>query len=418
MNTLLSSRLFLLGLSINASILLTTMVSPGAFAQAQGDQFTSTADNWYGPIGDVFSSSSSDLSSYPSSYPPSISFFYGQKNGENDAFDDNEKIDPGAFTWTYDPRDPFASRPSDNLDEFPVYKGSTRSLSFISVSDGPQITPEIKKSFAAPKAFKPPKWTYWHEIGSPDSFPISGDSYTDKFGHSTQLFGWSVNRRPVRVYFAGDVGDVRDGLVKRVFIDCMKQWCGATRGLLKFTVTDDSRSADIILCREFTSNHELAENNPTFHNGWLDRVKIRLIDSTCDSLGEAQLRAVLLHSAGHSLGYFRHTGDKNSAMNENCAHAFNPTQSICPCDKKYIREMYVSYKNSYDLRFKKEVDIVTKVPWGHPFPWKPMPARGIEKPPVCPTKITKIAKPAVPTGLNAQRQRLTIKPLAIKPPST
>ena len=219
----------------------------------------------------------------------------------------------------------------------------------------------------------------------------------------------------MRVYFAGDVAEVRDGLVKRVFIDCMRQWCGATRGLLKFTVIEDSRAADIIVCREFTSNHELAENNPTFHNGWLDRVKIRLLDSTCDKLGEAQLRAVLLHSAGHSLGYFRHTGDKNSAMNENCAHVFNPTQTICPCDKEYIKEMYVSYKNAHDERFKKEVDIVMKVPYGHPFPgFAPIPG-AIPIRHACPTKI---AKPIMPTGRNSQRQRLTIKPVVNKPPNT
>lgn len=413
MKTQLSSRLFLLGLSLNASIFLATTASPAAFAQAQGDRFSSESFcDEFSSSGDEFVSEGNTYSWAPSR---SSSFFYGEKKDDNSAFDDNENIDPNAFTWSSDPRDAFASSPTDSLQQFPLYTGSTKSLSFISVSDGPQIKPEIKKSFEAPKAFKPPKWSYWHQGSSPNSGAISGDSYVDKFGHTTELFGWPVNRRPVRVYFAGDVGDVRDGLVRRVFIECMREWCGATKGLLKFTVIEDSKSADIIVCREFTSNHELAENNPTFNNGWLDRVKIRLLDSTCDKLAEAQLRAVLLHSAGHSLGYFKHTPDKNSAMNEDCAHVYHPTQTMCPCDREYIREMYVSYKNSYDLRFKKEVDVVTRIPWGQPFPPSMFPLPSYRRVPACPTAI---ARPAIPTGRNAQRQRLTIKSVTNKPPNT
>jgi hypothetical protein len=261
----------------------------------------------------------------------------------------------------------------------------------------------------------------------PRSHPVSGDIYRDAFGNVTALYGWSVNRKVVRVYFAGDVGDVRDGLVKSVFIDCMKQWCNATRGNLKFTIIKDSRQADIILCREFTSNHELAENNPTFHNGWLDRVKIRLLDSTCDTIGEAQLRAVLLHSAGHSIGYFRHTTDKNSAMNEQCAHIDAPTQKLCPCDSHFINRMYDSYRRNHEEQLKKPVDQIVKVPWGQSLPSLTA-YRRATIPPKCPLGFSKhiAGLKAAPWSGNArarpsarppQRQKLTSKVQIAKRPS-
>ncbi len=411
--------------------MLTITVSPGAYAQAQGDVFSSNSfDNdatyitgdYFSSTGNSFDSSgdsfNSNTGTFTSNVGPANSGKRGgncEKEQQNSAFEENENIDPKAFTWSDDPRDAFASRTSDSLQEFPLYKGKTKSFTFVSISDGPQIKPEFQKNFDPPRAFAPPKYSevYSFEPGLPT--PKSGTWYRDSFGHSTSLYGWKVTRQPVRVYFAGDVQDVRDGLVKRVFVECMRQWCGATKGRLKFMVTEDSKSADIIVCREFTSNHELAENLPTFHDAWLDRVKIRLIDSACDKIGEAQLRAVLLHSAGHALGYFEHTTDKNSAMNENCALVSQPTQNLCPCDAAYIKEMYDSYKTCWDNRFKKETLKVTRVPFGQGLPLAALPMGTMRQVIKCPTKIT---RPAVPTAHNVQRQRLTIKPQTVKRPST
>lgn len=425
MNTQLSSRLFLLGLSFNASVLLTLTVTPGAFAQAQGDTFSSGGFDDYTnyTTGDYFSSSgdsfSSNTGTSSSEFGPGNSGQHGsnrEKVPQNSAFEENENIDPNTFTWSDDPRDAFASQTSDSLQQYPLYKGKTKAFTFVTVSDGPQIKPPIQRSFDPPRAFAPPKYSEVYSFGPSLPTPKSGTWYSDSFGNGTALYGWKVSRQPVRVYFAGDVQDVREGLVKRVFVECMKQWCGATRGRLKFMVTEDSKSADIIVCREFTSNHELAENLPTFHDAWLDRVKIRLIDSACDKIGESQLRAVLLHSAGHALGYFEHTTDQNSAMNENCAHVSKPTQNICPCDAAFIKEMYDSYKICWENRFKKETMKVTRVPWGQGFSSAPLamgsPMRQVIK---CPTKVE---KQAVPIAHNVQRQKLTIKQSTSKRGST
>ncbi len=338
-----------------------------------------------------------------------------RKTPEDSAFDDHEQIDPGAYTWSDDRRDAFASRTTDDLREFPLYQGRNKSFTFMSVSDAPQIKPEIQKSFDAPRAFEHPKYREFYMSGPPLPQPRSGTWYVDSFGHGTSLYGWKVNRQPVRVYFAGDVAEVRDGLVKRVFIECMRQWCGATRGRLKFMVTEDWKSADITLCREFTSNHEYAENLPSFRDAWLEHVKIRLLDSACDKIGEVQLRAVLLHSAGHALGYFEHTADMNSAMNENCARLSNPTQRLCPCDSRYIMDMYNSYKTCYDNRFKKETFKVIRVPWGVGLPAAPLAAGGpVRGNPWCKTKNT---TPLAPIAHNVQRQKLTIKPPSLKRPN-
>jgi hypothetical protein len=423
MNTQLSSRLFLLGLSLNASIMLTVTVSPGAFAQAQGDVFSSSGSDdttyitsdYFSTAGDSFSSRGDTSSSKDA---PEVSRWRVgrfEKEPQNSTFEENENVDPNAFTWSDDPRDAFASGTSDNLQQFPLYKGKTKSFTFVSVSDGPQIKPEYQKNFNPPRAFAQPKYSEVYSFGPSLPTPKSGTFYRDAFGHGTSLYGWKVTRQPVRVYFAGDVGDVRDGLVKRVFVECMRQWCGATQGRLKFMVIEDSKSADIIVCREYTSNHELAENLPTFHDAWLDRVKIRLIDSACDKIGEAQLRAVLLHSAGHALGYFEHTSDKNSAMNEQCALVSKPTQNICPCDAAFIKEMYDSYKTCWDNRLKKETIKVTRVPFGQGMPIAALPIGTLKQVLKCPTKIE---KPAVPMPHNVQRQRLTIKPPTVRRPST
>jgi len=390
MKTTSLSRFTRLGLCLSATFLASFASSREASAQAQCTAFSRPGFRmqagqdygWYPGQGDVFSSSGSDSAEF------SIESF-DYPNAANHAFEDEEQIDPTAFTWSDDPRDPFASKTSDDLAKYPLYRGSFTSFSFVKVADGKTEKPESKRSFAPPAAVRQehPKYVYFRRGLLPDwrSHPVSGDIYRDAFGNVTALHGWPVTRKVVRVYFAGDVGVVRDGLVKRVFVDCMKQWCNATRGNLKFTVIEDSRQADIILCREFTSNYELAENNPTFHNGWLDRVKIRLLDSTCDKISEAQLRAVLLHSAGHSIGYFRHTTDKNSAMNERCAHIDAPTQKLCPCDSHFINRMYDSYKRNHEEQFKKPVDEIVKVPWGHSVP--PMTAcRPDSMPPKCPSR--------------------------------
>lgn len=409
MKTTSLSRFARLGLCLSAAAFASSMCVESAIAQVQYDRFPSPGfsmqtgqdDAYYG-AGDFFSSSGDSFSSGADTFS---SVGYSQENyvyprDINSVFDDEEQIDPTSFTWSDDPRDPFASRTSDELSKYPLYRGETSSFSFVKVSDGKMEKPVGKRSFEAPTAASriPPKFIYYHmgSMPAPGSQAIYGDVYRDSFGNVTCLYGWPVNKKIVRVYFAADVGEVRNGLVRRVFIECMKQWCDATRGNLKFTIIEDSRQADIILCREFTSNHELAENNPTFHNAWLDRVKIRLLDSTCDTLGEAQLRAVLLHSAGHSIGYFRHSEDSNSAMYTQCAHVSAPTQKLCPCDSHYIKRMYDSYKRSSEEQCKKPVERVVKIPWGQAVPLQAVSMPAQIPSPKCPGKKRLAGLKAVP----------------------
>lgn len=373
--------------SASAQATRSTVASPGFRMQTgsdEGDFSLNEGDYFHSSSGDFFSSSGDSFFSVDSG-----SNYFNDPRDENNAFMDEENIDPNSFTWSDDPRDPFASRTADDLRQYPLYKGNNSSFSFVKMSDGKIEKPSGMRSFAPPSAESriTPKFAYVHlgSLPDPRSHPISGDIYRDNFGNVTCLYGWPAEKKVVRVYFAGDVGEVRNGLVRRVFIECMKQWCDATRGKLKFTTIEDSRQADIILCREFTSNHELAENNPTFHNAWLDRVKIRLLDSTCDTLGEAQLRAVLLHSAGHSIGYFKHSSDLNSAMYIQCAHISNPTQRLCPCDSHYINRMYDSYKRNREEGLKKPVDEVVKIPWGQGIPLKVGYVQ-LDTPPKCPTR--------------------------------
>ncbi len=419
MKTQLSSRTFLHGFSLYASIILAITVSSAAYAQAQGDCFSSSSDDSFDDCrfrGDRFTSTGYSGTQrligvpggYPYSAPRYVTYFTKDLPDQNSAFEENEQIDPDLFTWSDDPRDAFAASPTDSLQKFPLYKGTMRSLSFVKISDGQETQSSYKKNFAPPKAEKFPKWNfaYW---GTGGGGPVSGDSFKDSFGVWTQVYGWPYSRQPIRVYFAGDVGDARDGLVKRVFIECMRQWCSATKGLLKFTVSEDSRSADIILCRDLTTNHELAENNPTFHNAWLDRVKIKLLDSTLDSLGEAQLRAVLLHSAGHAIGYFQHTPDTNSAMNEECSHVWHPTQKLCPCDAAYIKKMYLSYKKDHDGTLVTSEIHMVRVPFGKPMPlmagFGPIPG---SVPQYCGRRVTR------PT---TAMPRLSLTPIATKLPT-
>ena len=382
----LSSRLILHGLVLGASTLLALMQPSGAQAQAQGDRFISgssqgggeaydsTCDTFssqacegdsfcsggdsFRTIGDSFSSSGDQ---FVSSGGPAIQKGTNSQD-YNHAFADDEELDPSLYTWSDDPHDPFAARTADSLPQRTSSSKPRNAFSFISVSDGPQIKAE-KKNFDAPKAH--PQYEELYIEGERLPQPIEGTTIFGSGDDGTKLYGWHYTHGQVRVYFAGDTATVRDGLVKQTFISCMRDWCQSTEGLLRFTVVEDFRTADIILCREFTSSHELAENMPSFRNCWLERVKIRLIDSTCDTLGAAQLRAVLLHSAGHALGYFGHTLDQNSAMNENCSHVNHPIQKMCPCDTSYIRKMYVSYKTCWDNRFKKDPPPkVVRVPWG------------------------------------------------------
>lgn len=409
MNKQPSSRRFLLGLQFFVSIFLASSLSIAANAQAMGDQFSSCGNEFgtgdCSSSGDTFSSSGGIFTSGKNISGPN--FFYKDLPEQNAAFEENEKIDPSLFTWTDDPRDAFGAPLTDSLQKYPLYKGSMRGFSFVKVSDAQQIQQSWRKDFEPPRKSKPPKWDYVYIGGPSVEGPISDDYYTDSFGHTTALYGWPVNRQPVRIYFAGDVADARNGLTKRVFIECMRQWCLATMGHLKFTVIEDSRSADIILCRDLTTNHELAENNPAFSNGWLDRVKIKLLDSTLDKIDEAQLRAVLLHSAGHAIGYFKHTPDKNSAMSEVCSYVYNPTQKLCPCDAAYIRQMYASYKLAHEGRFKEPPATLIRVPHGKPFLGSPLTAGGTGRPlSLCPYKA--------PRPMVAAVQRLSLNQATVK----
>ncbi|MBX9949718.1 MAG: hypothetical protein K2Y39_11180 [Candidatus Obscuribacterales bacterium] len=385
------SRAFLLGTVLNVSILIVLAVQSPALSQATGHTESSSASSSqgkekYGPHytppyypgkGDMFESQANESDSFADSSDTSrwcvsnslideqtlktlaeaLTYRRSDFSGANvsDTFEFDEQLDPQVFTWSDDPRDVFASPPSSSLQKYPLYKGTNSRFTFISVSDGPQLQSLPLKIFAAPAPKAVPKWNNWNLVKLPEYEPVSTETYRNGFGQYTRLFGWPVNRSPVRVYFAGNVGEVRDGLVKRVFVDCMREWCTATKGRLKFMVVDDWKKADITLCRELTVNHELAENNPSFNNAWLDHVKIRLLDCTCDNVEEKKLRAVLLHSAGHALGFFRHTMDRNSALYEQCAEGANPTQHICPCDTENIRKMYESYKRCFDDRFQKRM---------------------------------------------------------------
>ena len=414
MKTTSLSRFTRLGLCLSTVAFASAVWLQTAHAQVQHDQFShgfrmqAGEDDGYSGGSDYFSSSDDRFSAFGDTFS-SVGYSqdtYDYPRDINSVFEDEEQIDPSSFTWSDDPRDPFAAGTTDDLRRYPLYRGVNSSFSFVKMSDGKIERPAGRRSFEPPTAASrvPPKFIYYHmgSFPNPRSHPISGDIYRDGFGNVTCLFGWPVNKRVVRVYFAGDVGEVRNGLVRRVFIECMKQWCDATRGNLKFTTIEDSRQADIILCRDFTANHELAENNPTFHNAWLDRVKIRLLDSTCDTLGEAQLRAVLLHSAGHAIGYFKHSDDVNSAMYIQCAHVNAPTQKLCPCDSHYINRMYDSYKLSHQEQFKKLVVKVIKVPWGHAVP---LPSAYIPPEPAgpkCPYKKHIAGLKAIPRPGNKQ----------------
>ncbi len=187
------------------------------------------------------------------------------------------------------------------------------------------------------------------------------------------LYGWKVTRQPVRVYFAGDVEDVRDGLVKRVFVECMRQWCGATQGRLKFMVTEDSEISRHHCVREFTSNHEAGRK--IFQPFMMlagSRQNQALSTALATKSAKLTLRAVLLHSAGHARqAIFEHTSDKNSAMNENCAHVFQAQLANHLSMRRGVhqRDGTDSYKTCWDNRHKKETIKVTQVPCESGLPY-------------------------------------------------
>lgn len=285
----------------------------------------------------------------------------------NRTFNTSEE-DPSMYTVSDDPRDVFASAPPSNKRlrygpyTVPIkdFKFSTnkknetaaRALDTSEESEPPFLVEDESDFYQGSDATFISGY-YEGNTGSQCTIEVRHGApepcayYRDSFGHTSELYGWPVKRQPLRVYFAGDVGDARDGLVKRVFLECLNEWCRATKGTLKYSITNDFKNAEIILCREFTSNHELAENMPKFYNAWLEQVKVRLLDSTCDTLDEPRLRAVLLHSAGHALGYFEHSHASDSVMNEFCAHKAKPIQKLCSKEMQFIRLMYESYRDCH-----------------------------------------------------------------------
>lgn len=172
--------------------------------------------------------------------------------------------------------------------------------------------------------------------------PDSGSDHTLKRG-ALPLYGWPRSRVPLRVYFAGDLDEARQGKLVRWYVDCMNQWCRATEGRISYNVTYDFRYADIVVARDLPNNCRLAENIPDFHDAWLDKVTIKLHDDTCDKLCEPVVRAILLHEIGHSLGVFDHSSERHSAMYENSSDPASPARALTAKDRAGVKDMYESY---------------------------------------------------------------------------
>lgn len=172
---------------------------------------------------------------------------------------------------------------------------------------------------------------------------IPGSYYTSDRGDTTPVYGWPLKRMPLRVYFAGDLGEARGGKLVRWYMASMNEWCRAALGKISYNVTYDFRNADIVVVRDLPNNCRLAENIPDFHNGWLDKVQIKLHDNTCDKLCEPVARAILLHEIGHSIGVFDHSTERRSVMYEDSSEPKAPALTLTASDRRGVKEMYESY---------------------------------------------------------------------------
>lgn len=185
----------------------------------------------------------------------------------------------------------------------------------------------------------------WRPAPPAGELPEPGNADAEPAGQSAKagVLGeprWSLTHLPLRVYISGVVSEARDGLIAREIISSLRDWRDASKGKVRFILTDRYVDADVLFVCESTVEHQWAENITSYHKSMYDRVKVRLLDETLYKLDAKRVRAVCLHEVGHVFGIRNHSGDKRDAMSLSATDDFRPIQALTGNDKRLIAKLY------------------------------------------------------------------------------
>lgn len=153
---------------------------------------------------------------------------------------------------------------------------------------------------------------------------------------------WPANRMPLRIYFSGDIEYARDGRIRELMKSAFYEWARSSNGRVRFVICNDFRQADIVVCEEFTSDHEWAEALTEFHKNHLDKVKIRFINTALNpfKLSDGRLQAICLHEVGHALGVTGHSSDPHDVMSTSSCDDFHPITHLTAKDRSMLQQVY------------------------------------------------------------------------------
>lgn len=155
---------------------------------------------------------------------------------------------------------------------------------------------------------------------------------------------WDSVRMPLRVYFSGGIEYARGGELRQTLKSALNAWCNAALGPVRYVITHDYKVADIVICEEFTTDHEWAESASEFHKGHLDHVKIRFIDSALNplKLPNAKLKAICLHEIGHALGVTGHSSNPKDVMSTASCDDAHPITALTAADQSMLWRIYAN----------------------------------------------------------------------------
>ncbi|CAN5370471.1 hypothetical protein BH10CYA1_BH10CYA1_20020 [soil metagenome] len=151
---------------------------------------------------------------------------------------------------------------------------------------------------------------------------------------------WPDSNSPLRVYISGTVAAARGGLVSYEIKTALSEWRQASNGKLRYVLTDQYVSADIVFVCENTTDHQWAENVTEYHNSKYDRVRICLIEETLLKLDPKRVRGLCLHEVGHAFGIRNHSNDKRDAMSLAATDESHPVLGLSNNDRKLIAKLY------------------------------------------------------------------------------